>query len=131
MHIKWKKLLPNNNASSRKNLTLDTNAGSSLLYAQKSKHNSIVCHGASETVSKRTTGFYARKDNPLSLVDVVTTKRDNIYDTHRDIYTLDHLTQEHNYNEDVSQNSVTNEIEGMESVQKNESLTTDNIIIIK
>ena len=84
-----------------------------------------------ETMAKRTIGFHARKYNPLSSANVVIAKRDNMYDTHRDIYTLDHLIQEHSSNEDVTENVVTNETEEMESVQQDESLTTDNITIIK
>lgn len=81
-------------------------------------------------MTQRTTGLHARKNNRLSFANVVIANRDNIYDTHRDIYTLDHLTQEHNSNEDVSENAVTHEIEEMESVQKDESFTSDNITII-
>ena len=47
---------------------------------RNSNHNPIVRKGVSETLTKRTTDFYARKDNPLLLANVVIAKRDNIYD---------------------------------------------------
>ena len=75
-----KGLLTNDNASSSENLELDTNVSSSCLYAQNSNHNSILRKGVNETLTKRTTDFYVRKDNPLLLETIVIAKRDSIYD---------------------------------------------------
>lgn len=103
--------LKNYNTRSNEDIIIDTNASSSLLYSYNSKHNPKVSKVSSETRIKRTTIFHARKSNIISLETDVIRKRHNIYDNHRNIYTLDHLTQEYNSDEAVSEDVKTNEIE--------------------
>lgn len=69
-----KGFITNNNASSSENIALDTNESSILLYAQNRKNNSIIRKGTSETIAKRTTGFHAWNDNPLSFANIAIAK---------------------------------------------------------
>ena len=55
-----KGLPKHDNARFSKNIAIDANASSSLLYSHNSKYNSMVSKGASETRVKRTTVFRAR-----------------------------------------------------------------------
>ena len=80
-----KALLKNDNARSSKNVAIDTSISSSLLYSHPINHNSMV---SKDTRVKWTTLSHARTVNHISLAIDVIAKQDNIYDNHRDIYTL-------------------------------------------
>ena len=96
-----KALLKNDNARSSKNVAIDTSISSSLLYSHPINHNSMV---SKDTRAKWTTLSHARTVNHISLAIDVIAKQDNIYDNHRDIYTLNYLTHRLNSHKAISEN---------------------------